>query len=106
MRQSIVEMIEQHLDEEGISLFDGFLKMLEDAFPFADVYYRMAKSEANVTENSMESDTVYSIADSMIQQVCDMGGDVNLFIENMDKMDFFIKYPDVVRKIKEVYGND
>ena len=102
----VVEMIEQHLDEEGISLFDGFIRMLEDAFPFADVYYRMAKSEANVTENSMESNTVYSIADSMVQQVNDMGGDINLFIETMDKMDFFIKYPDVVRKIKEVYGND
>ena len=102
----IVKMIEQHLDEEGLSLFDGFLKMLEDAFPFADVYYRMAKSEANITENSMESNTVYSIADSMVQQVGDMGEDIKLFIETMDKMDFFIKYPDVVRKIKEVYGND
>ena len=42
----------------------------------------------------------------MVQQVSDMGGDINLFIETMDKMDFFIKYPDVVSKIKEVYGDD
>ena len=74
--------------------------------PYADVYYRMAKSEANVTESALENNDVYAIADQMVQQVEAMGGDVAAFIKTMDMMDFFIKYPDVVRQIKEVYDND
>jgi len=102
----IVRMIYDHLNEEGDVLFDSFIKMIEDAFPFADVYYRMAKSEANVTEAALETNDVYTIADQMVQQVASMGGDIKAFLKSMDQMDFFIKYPDVVRQIKEVYEND
>lgn len=102
----VLGMLEKHLDDEGSVLLESFIKMLEDAFPYADVYYRMAKSEANVTESVLENNDVYLIADQMVQQVGAMGGDVSAFINTMDKMDFFIKYPDVVRQIKEVYDND
>lgn len=49
---------------------------------------------------------MYVIADQMVQQIEAIGGDVSSFIKTMDKMDFFIKYPDVVRQIREVYEND
>lgn len=102
----VLNMLDKHLDDEGSMLLDAFIKMLEDAFPYSDVYYRMAKNEANVTESSMESNDVYVIADQMVQQIEAIGGDVSSFIKTMDKMDFFIKYPDVVRQIREVYEND
>ena len=66
----------------------------------------MAKSEANVTEGSLETNEVYLMAEQMVHQIEGMGGDVEAFLKSMDKMDFFIKYPDVVAKINEVYGND
>ncbi len=102
----IIKMLSDRLDDAGYNLLDAFIKMLEDTFPFADVYYRMAKSEANVTEAALENDDVFMIADQMVKQVFAMGGDVKAFLATMDKMDFFIKYPDVVRQIREVYEND
>ena len=102
----IIKMLETHLDEEGSTLLDSFIKMLEDAFPYSDVYYRMAKSEANVTEGSLETNEVYLMAEQMVHQIEGMGGDVEAFLKSMDKMDFFVKYPDVVAKISEVYGDD
>ena len=102
----VLQMLEKHVDDEGSALLESFIKMMENAFPYADVYYRMAKSEANVTESALENNDVYAIADQMVQQVEAMGGDVAAFIKTMDMMDFFIKYPDVVRQIKEVYDND
>lgn len=102
----MLNMIEQHMDDEGSALLESFIRMMEDAFPFADVYYRMAKSEANVTEAALETSDVYTIADQMVQQVASSGADVGAFIRTMDRMDFFIKYPDVIRQIREVYGND
>lgn len=102
----ILKILENHLDESGSSLLDSFLRMLEDSFPYSDVYYRMAKSEANVTEGALETSEVYIMAEQMVNQLKLMGGDVNAFLKTMDKMDFFIKYPDVVTQIKEVYGDD
>ena len=102
----VLDMLEKHLDEEGSALLDSFIKMMEDAFPYADVYYRMAKSDANVTEAALDNNDVYMIAEQMVQQVENMGEDVAAFIGTMDKIDFFIKYPDVVQQIREEYGNE
>ena len=89
-----------------MALLDTYTKMLEDAFPYSDVYYRMAKSEADVTESALESSNVYMMAEQMIDQIREMGGDVPRFLSTMDKLDFFVKYPDVVMKIREEYNND
>lgn len=102
----IVKLIESSLPESSSGLLDAFIKMIEDAFPYSDVYYRMAKNEANVTEGALETNDVYSVAEQMIQQLETIGGDVKSFLKNMDKMDFFLKYPDVVSQIREVYDND
>lgn len=102
----IIQMIEANLNEEGEAILEAFIRMLEDAFPYSDVYYRMAKNEANIAEGSLETNEVYGMAEQMVHQIESMGGDVAAFLKTMDKMDFFIKYPDVVSQIREVYGND
>ncbi|HCA55176.1 MAG TPA: ATP-binding protein [Ruminococcaceae bacterium] len=102
----IVKLLEANLNENGTGLLDAFIKMLEDAFPYSDVYYRLAKNESNVTEGALETADVYAAAEQMVQQLEMLGGDVKSFLKNMDKMDFFIKYPDVVSQIREVYEND
>lgn len=102
----VIKMLESNLDEDGSALLEVFIKMLEDAFPYSDVYYRMAKSEANVTEGALETNEVFFMAEQMVRQIESIGGDVSAFLETLDKMDFFIKYPDVVSQIREVYGSD
>lgn len=59
-----------------------------------------------MSEQSLDSDSVYEIADQMVQQIISGGGSVRHFLNTMDKMDFFAKYPDVVSKIREVYVDD
>ena len=61
--------------------------------------------------NPLESGTViiWEHFDRLQQeaaQLASINGNVDGFLKNMDKMDFFLKYPDVVSKIREVYGND
>ena len=102
----VIQMLEANLSEGGGAILEAFIKMLEDAFPYSDVYYRMAKNEANVTEGALETNEVYGMAEQMVHQIENMGGDVAAFLKTIDKMDFFIKYPDVVSQIREVYGND
>lgn len=50
--------------------------MLEDTFPYADVYYRLASNEANVTEKALEMDEARQIALQMVQQAQESGGDI------------------------------
>lgn len=102
----VIKILEANLTEGEEAILDAFIKMLEDAFPYSDVYYRMAKSEANVTEGALDTSDVYSMAEQMVHQVEEMGLDVNAFLKTMDRMDFFVKYPTVVAQIREVYGND
>lgn len=102
----IYAMLMDHLDEAGFSLLDSFVKMLEDSFPYADMYYRLAKNESNMSEQVLDLDSVYEIADQMVQQVISVGGNVQQFLRTIDKMDFFAKHPDVISKIREVYTDD
>ena len=102
----VIKMLEANLTEGGEAILDAFIKMLEDAFPYSDVYYRMAKSEANVTEGALDASDVYCMAERMVHKVEEMGLDVNAFLKTMDRMDFFVKYPTVVTQIREVYEND
>ena len=60
-------MLSDHLDKTGSFLLDSFIKMLENSFPYADVYYRMAKNESDMSEQVLDFDSVYEIADQMVQ---------------------------------------
>lgn len=102
----IVKMLEDTLDEKGLSYLDSFIKTIEDAFPYGDVYYRLAKDENAVDQSGMEFEEVYKVASNMVLACKDMGGDVKTFLDSMDKIDYFIKYPDVVKKVREDYKND
>ena len=102
----IYAMLNDHLDKAGLLLLDSFIKMLENSFPYADMYYRMAKNESGLNEQELDFDLVYEIADQMVQQIMSEGGNTQQFLKTMDKMDFFAKYPDVVSRIREVYSHD
>lgn len=100
------KLVESMIDEQGALYFDQFVKIIEDAFPYAAVYYDLAKNDTNINEPNLEFEEVYQIALDMIKQVADGGGDVVKFAKTIGKIDFFIKYPDVVKRIVEEYGNE
>ena len=85
---------------------DAFVKAVEDSFPFGDVYYRLAKDENSIDKQLGDFETVYKTAESMIGASKDAGQDIQVFIQSMDKIDYFAKYPEVIKKIKEDYCND
>ena len=51
----------------------------------------------------MDFEEVYKVAESMISAYKEMGGDISTFLNTLDKIDYFVKYPDVVKKIREDY---
>lgn len=102
----LYKQLEEKLDENGMRFLDSLIKTLEDTFPYGDVYYRMAKNESATKANSLEEDEAYKVALDMLEAVKNIDGDVSKFIESIDSIDFFIKYPNVVKKIKEDMSDD
>lgn len=102
----IYKLLEQSLSEAGIGYLDSFVKMLEDSFPYGDVYYRLAKDDSSVQTKQLEFEEAYKVASDMIANLQALGMDTKSFLKNMDKLDFFEKYPEVVKKIREDYGDD
>lgn len=102
----IFKMLEDSLDEKSQGYLDSFVKMLEDTFPYGDVYYRLAKDESSAKATSVDFEEAYGIAVTMIDNLKMAGQDVQTFLKNIEAVDFFAKHPDVVKKIREDYGDD
>lgn len=95
-----------HLDEVGESYLSSFIKMLENSFPFEDIYYRMGKNEIDVQKNTLKFEEVYEIAVDMIHSIKGTDIVVSDFIDALNYYDFFSNYPEVIEKLKENYQNE
>jgi len=102
----IFKALEASLSEKKLNYLDSLIKTLEDAFPYGDIYYRTAKNENNAQQSELEFDEVYKIAINMIDSLRETDGDIHSFINKMDKYDFFMKYPDVIKAIRKEYENE
>ena len=103
----IYKMLTDCMDRKGVSLLESFVKMLENSFPYADVYYHLAQNEADICRSkSMDFSEVYKVAEQMIQQIRSGGGDLSQFLKTLEQIDFFVNYPEVITKIREEYADD
>ena len=102
----LVRQLENSLDEAGLQYLDSLIKMIEDTFPYGDVYFRMAKNENSVQTSSLEFEEAYKVGRDMVDSFKSMNGDVGAFLKNLSKIDFFIKYPEVVAKLQEEFSDD
>lgn len=100
----LYQSLEKSLDEEELNYLDSLIKMIESSFPYEDIYYRVAKNGND--QQKLEFKEVYGIAIEMIECIKKTDGDVQSFIKNMDKYDYFVKYPEVVKTIREEYENE
>jgi len=102
----LYKALEDSLDEQEMRHLDSLLKTLEDSFPYGDIYYRVAKNGSSAQPAELEFNEVYKIAIDVIECIKKTNGDVNTFIKNMDKYEYFLKYPDVIKAIREEFENE
>lgn len=102
----LVKQLEKSLDEEGLQYLDSLIKTIEDTFPYGDVYFRLAKNENSAQTSSLEFEEAYKVGCDMVESVKSMNGDIGAFLKTLSKIDFFIKYPDVVAKLQEEFSDD
>lgn len=103
----ILKNLEESMDEDQINLMESYLNLVEETFPFGDVYCRAAQNEMNLEKkNNNDEEEAFQLAENTVQQLMKIHGNVKEFIESMKIMEPFSNYPDVVTRIKEEYGNE
>lgn len=103
----ILKNLENSMDEDQINLLESYLSLIEETFPYGDVYCRVAQNEMDLEKKgNSEKEEVYQLADNTVQQLLQIHGNVDQFIESMKIMEPFSNYPDVIARIKEVYANE
>lgn len=97
------ELVEK-LDLQGERYLDSFIEMLENSFPFEDIYYRMGKNEVQVDDNDFEK--AYSVALDMIEVAKGQNIDIKNFLKTLECHDYFLKHKDVLERIKREYSDE
>lgn len=94
------------LDDEGEHYLNTFIEMLENTFPFEDIYYRMGKNEIQVSNNKLEFEDVYIKGKDVVDSALKQKLDVKSIINSLKSIDFFAKYPEVIDKLLEEYSDE
>lgn len=103
----ILKNLEDSMDEDQINLLESYLNLVEESFPYGDVYCRAAQNEMDLEKKgSSEKEKAFQLADNTVQQLLQIHGNVEQFIESMKIMEPFSNYPDVIIRIKEAYANE
>lgn len=96
--------LEDSLSTEDKNLLNAYLKILEDTFPFQDLYLRMAQSEKGSVE--ITEDEVLERATQVIQKIESINGNVQECIKSLMQIDYFRVYPKVIEKLKKEYSHE
>lgn len=95
----IYKALEDSLDEEQGRLLDALLKSIEDSFPYASVYYDLAKDE-QYEEKTMEIDEVYQLAKITLDKLKGNTDSQRAAIKTLNNIDMFRKYPEVITMLE------
>lgn len=96
----IYQALENSLDDNQYKLLQGFIKSIEDAFPYASVYYDLAKNE-EFQEKSLNNEEVYNLAKSTVYADKYSYEKKMRILNTLKITDIFQKYPEIIKKIEE-----
>ena len=102
---SLCKQIQNVLSDEGISLFNSFLTLVEDCFPFMDVYIRMTKAKDNNDSNSHDEDELFRTAIDYLNALIADEKDKALGLQKFLSSEFAKKHKDIAYLVEEKIKN-
>ena len=101
----MLKALSESLDDDQFKLLDNFLKSLEDSFPYAAVYYDLAKDE-QFDDKIMEIEQVYELGKNTINSLSKNTDEQLIQLKNLKSIDIFQKYPEAIKLLEEEFNND
>ena len=102
----LFQNLENKLDDQQMRYLASFLEIVEDYFPYEDVYYRIAKNDITCKSSKEDFDKLYQIGAVYIQGAKDLNLDVTKVISSLDRTEVFKNHGDVVEKLMEDFKNE
>jgi len=98
----IYQVLLNSLSEEQEKLLDGFIKSLEDGFPYSAVYYDLAQDK-QFESQLLEVEQVYQLAKNTIDGLSKNKEEQLTNLKSLSTIDMFQKYPDVIKLLEEEF---
>lgn len=98
----IYQVLLNSLNDEQEKLLDGFIKSLEDGFPYSAVYYDLAQDK-QFESQLLEVEQVYQLAKNTIDGLSKNKDEQLANLKNLSTIDMFQKYPDVIKLLEEEF---
>lgn len=92
-------IIESKIPEKYLNLFDSFITLLEEQFPYGDVYYRYSKNMGDLEEGKQDQEEVYLMARDLVNALKEANRSISAFMESMKVTAPFKDYPEVIKRI-------
>lgn len=90
------------LSDENVQFFNSLILLIENSFPFMDVYCRYSKAKGECADTSLSFEEVYEIGRNFIEASHEnLSYDASF--QQLERLDFFKNYPDVIKKLMEDY---
>lgn len=99
------QILADKLDDTQFQLLDAFVKTVEDSFPYAAVYYDLAKEE-KYEETTLSEEEVYGMMNLTIETNGASGEKLKALVKTFKSMDIFNKYPQAIERIMEEYNSE
>ena len=92
----------EDIDDENQRRLEALLSMVEDTFPYGDIYIRQAKDELIGRET--DQDVLFRNGLDYIAALISLGANITVAINSLERLDYMNGHKDVISKIKAEYG--
>ena len=95
------------IPESEKSYFNSLMLMLEDSFPYRDVYFRFAKASdksKDPVSNVISDEKLLEVGDQMMTMFFQQGLEPQVAFDKLKQIDFFKNHNDVLMQIGASYG--
>lgn len=100
----IFKLIEDSIAEDKQTIFNTFIEMIEEAFPYQDVYYRLAKDNDSI--KPIEDESVLVKALELMNKLKNDLGSFQEALKVIERIDYFAKNKGVIETLKKGIINE
>ena len=94
----------EDLDDENQRRLEALLSMVEDTFPYGDVYIRQAKEETIGRET--DQDVLFKNGLDYVDALISLGTNTTVALNCLERLDYLNGHKDVIARIREEYGHE
>ncbi len=100
----IYKKLEKNLSDDDLKTLSSLIEMIEEAFPYADVYMKQAKEQDIKT--GAEEESIFRVGIENVEAAKKLGISPSLAIKNLAQLDYFAQHKNVLSRLEKEYADE